>query len=55
MNNGSFFIPVDGGFQATESTRGPWSKDHHHGGPSAALMTRQIEHTSDMQLARMTI
>jgi len=30
-------------FDATESTRGPWSDDHQHGGPPAALLGRAIE------------
>ncbi len=30
-------------FFATESTRGPWSNDHQHGGPPAALLARAIE------------
>ena len=44
----AFFIP-DGSasdgetFLATESTRGPWSRDHQHGGPPAALLVRAME------------
>jgi hypothetical protein len=30
-------------FLATESTRGPWSIDHQHGGPPAALAGRAME------------
>lgn len=33
-------------FFATESTRGPWSVDHQHGGPPAALLGRAIERLS---------
>src|SRR5688572_9669094 len=28
---------------ATEWTRGPWSRDHMHGGPAAALLARALE------------
>ena len=30
-------------FRATASTRGPWSRDHQHGGPPAALLARAVE------------
>src|SRR5262245_41767525 len=30
-------------FVATESTRGPWSRGHQHGGPPAALLVRAME------------
>lgn len=33
-------------FFATESTRGPWSVEHQHGGPPAALLARAIERLS---------
>lgn len=49
-------------FFASESTRGPWSVDHQHGGPPAALLGRAIERIALAQpqlgprfIARMTI
>jgi hypothetical protein len=39
----AFFIPDGDRFVATESTRGPWSRDYQHGGPPAALLTRALE------------
>ncbi|MBI2058525.1 MAG: thioesterase family protein [Nitrospirae bacterium] len=55
----SFFVPQGPRFVATELTRGPWSPDHQHGGPSSALLARAIERLpSDgpvFQVARMTV
>jgi hypothetical protein len=39
----AFFISDGERFVATESTRGPWSRDYQHGGPPAALLTRALE------------
>jgi Thioesterase-like superfamily len=39
----AFFIADGDRFVATESTRGPWSRDYQHGGPPAALLTRALE------------
>jgi len=39
----AFFVPDGDRFVATESTRGPWSRDHQHGGPPAALLARGME------------
>lgn len=42
--DGSFFEPLgDGGYRATELTRGPWDPGHQHAGPPAALVGREIE------------
>jgi hypothetical protein len=56
----SFFVPVPGGdgFRATVHTRGPWSAEHQHGGPSAAMLGGAIErHVAehDARVARITI
>ncbi|PRQ02318.1 hypothetical protein ENSA5_24090 [Enhygromyxa salina] len=44
---------------ATELTRGPWSNDHQHGGPPAALLARAVEREGEragqMFVARMTV
>jgi hypothetical protein len=52
----AFFIEEGEQFLATESTRGPWSRDHQHGGPPAALLARAMERlTGDgALLARLT-
>jgi hypothetical protein len=39
----AFFVPVAGGFEPTELTRGPWDPDSQHAGPPAALIGRAIE------------
>jgi hypothetical protein len=53
-----FFEPVgDGRFVATPSTAGPWSPQHQHAGPPAALLGRALEHCEpqpEMALARIT-
>jgi len=53
-----FFEPRGGGrFLATESTAGPWSPEHQHAGPPAALLGRALERCApreEMVLARCT-
>jgi hypothetical protein len=47
----------DGRFAATELTRGPWSREHQHAGPPAALLARAVEEASgleDGQTARLS-
>jgi hypothetical protein len=54
----SFFVPEGDRFRATENTRGPWSRDHQHGGPPAALLARAIErHVAGqaVRVARMSV
>jgi hypothetical protein len=43
----------DGRFAATELTRGPWSREHQHAGPPAALLARALG-VESMQLARLS-
>ncbi len=51
----AFFVPHDGELVATEFTRGPWSPDHQHGGPPAALLARAVEQAAPgMHVARLT-
>lgn len=52
-------ITSDGfGFVASKLTRGPWSPDHQHAGPPAALIGRAVEAAlpddTPMQVARLT-
>jgi hypothetical protein len=51
-----FFLPDGERFAATESTRGPWSRDHQHGGPPAALLARAMERVAGdgVLLTRLT-
>lgn len=52
----AFFVPDGDRLVATAYTRGPWSREHQHGGPPAALMARAVEATADgMLLTRMSI
>ncbi|MGE5286048.1 MAG: thioesterase family protein [Micromonosporaceae bacterium] len=42
--DGSLYVPLSGGrYQATRFTQGPWSPDHQHGGPVAALLAHALE------------
>ena len=52
----AFFIPDGDRFVATESTRGPWSRDYQHGGPPTALLGRALERLAGagVLLSRMT-
>lgn len=54
----SFFVREGDSFRATEHTRGPWSRDHQHGGPPAALLARAIERHVEgraVRVARMSV
>jgi hypothetical protein len=54
----AFFEPRGGDrFLATESTAGPWSPEHQHAGPPAALLARAMEKCAPrpgMTFARVT-
>lgn len=39
----AFFIPEGGAYVSQPWTRGPWSNDHQHGGPPAALIAFEME------------
>jgi acyl-Coa thioesterase superfamily protein/acyl-CoA thioesterase superfamily protein len=51
-----FFLRDGERFVATESARGPWSRDLQHGGPPAALLVRAMEQVvgDGMLLTRLT-
>ena len=52
----AFFVPDGDGWLATAHTRGPWSRDHQHGGPPAALIAHVVEASvPDFFVARFTI
>lgn len=53
----SFFAPEGEGWRATAATRGPWSPDHQHAGPAAALIARELERAAPAGLAltRLTV
>ena len=40
---------TDGRWSATELTRGPWSAEHQHAGPAAALLAREVERASRLE------
>lgn len=52
----AFYEPDGKRFMPTAYTRGPWSPEHQHAGPPAALLTTAIEAASDIEgsLARVT-
>jgi hypothetical protein len=54
---GSFYVKEGPAFVSTELTRGPWSPDHQHAGPPAALMASMVERSlpAHMLVARMTV
>jgi hypothetical protein len=53
----AFFIADGARFNATELTRGPWSPDHQHAGPPAALLACMLERglPPRMAIARLTV
>jgi len=54
----AFFVPDGDAFVASEHTRGPWSPQHQHAGPPAALIGRALSRAvapEPFQLARITI
>lgn len=42
-------------FRATENTRGPWSNDHQHGGPPAALCAEAVVDDGPFRLAQISV
>jgi hypothetical protein len=42
----ALYVPVDGGFLATDLTIGPWDPGLQHAGPPAALLAREVERVS---------
>ena len=54
----AFFLPRgDGEWEATPHTSGPWSQEHQHGGPPAALLARAMRLVAtdpEMMFARLT-
>lgn len=53
----SFFVAEGDAFRATELTRGPWSNEHQHAGPPAALLAHVLERDLPpaMAVARLTV
>lgn len=54
----SFYVIDGDAFVATERTRGPWSAEHQHGGPPAALVARALARLpadQPMHIARITV
>jgi hypothetical protein len=45
----AFYVPTgEGRFESTPLTRGPWSPDHQHAGPPAALLARALRRAGDI-------
>lgn len=52
----SFYERLDADrFRATEHTRGPWSNEHQHGGPPAALCAEAVVDSEDFRLAQLSV
>ena len=55
----AFFVRDGARLVATALTRGPWSNEHQHGGPPAALLAGAIERAgddaADFRLVRVTV
>ena len=53
----SFYVADGDAFRSTELTRGPWSAEHQHAGPPAALLARALERAVPAELAvtRVTV
>jgi hypothetical protein len=45
----SLYVPVDGGYEATALTIGPWDPGFQHAGPPAALLLREAEQASGIE------
>jgi Thioesterase-like superfamily len=45
----SLYVPVDGGYEATALTIGPWDPGLQHAGPPAALLARAAEQASGIE------
>lgn len=54
----AFYVAAgEGRFESTPHTRGPWSPDHQHAGPPAALLARELRRAGaipDAHLGRVT-
>ncbi len=53
----AYFVPDGDRFRATQLTRGPWSADHQHVGPPAALLGTVVERADggeDKRVVRLT-
>jgi hypothetical protein len=53
----AFFLTEGELFRSTELTIGPWSREHQHGGPPSALLTRALERLLEppAQLVRIMV
>lgn len=50
----AFYVPEDGGYRATELTRGPWDPDSQHAGPPCALLGRELDRAGRLEPGRLT-
>ena len=58
MTSASLFVRDGQRFVPTEHSRGPWTPEHVHGGPVAALLAHQVEQLvadPEFQLVRLTV
>ena len=54
----ALFLPLNGGVESTELTRGPWSHGVMHGGPICGLLAWAIEkrlNRDDLACTRLTV
>ena len=54
----ALFVAEPGGFRPTEYALGPWTPEHLHGGPVAALIAREAqfcEPDENLRVARLTV
>ncbi|RPI25702.1 MAG: thioesterase family protein, partial [Actinobacteria bacterium] len=53
----ALYLRDGGAFLPTDYTTSPWSSDHCHGGPPAALLARAVQEIAgaDLHLARITV
>jgi hypothetical protein len=54
----ALFVALPGAFRPTEYALGPWTGEHLHGGPVAALIAREAQRCqpdAHLQVARLTI
>lgn len=52
----AFYVPDGDGYVASTHTRGPWSSEHQHGGPPAALIAHLVQAMApELNIARITV
>ena len=49
----AFYVPEEGGYRATEHTRGPWDPGSQHASPPCALLGREMDRAGGIEQGRV--